>query len=115
MSSPTTVDILPDSRPKRPKGAVWWGTWWIPIFCANCGADGGKVPEENMNFVFYLCPTCFESHGTIAHTYAEPDKVFWDRVRAEQLEKYQRLLTKEELQKIIDDGNSPLATLLKKG
>lgn len=107
------VDILPDSRLKKEvigkPGPM--GLLWVPIFCANCGCDGGLVPEENMNFAFYLCPPCFEKHGTIAGTYAVPEEIFWDTVNAEQMEKYGRLLPPHELQEVVDSGLTPLSAL----
>lgn len=110
-------DVLPDSRLKTihtPKGMVSspFGTW-IPVFCANCGADGGFCPEENMTFMFYLCNKCWEKYGAIAATLAIPDEVFWEKVRQEQMEKYGRLLTEEELLKVSWADASPLAKLLK--
>lgn len=105
-------DILPDSRLARPIGAKNINsTWWIPIACANCGASGGFVPEENMTFAFYLCNSCAEKWGPIANTYVEPDELFFRRVTEAQLEKYGRLLGHEELLKALDDANSPLAKL----
>lgn len=88
---------------------------WTPIFCANCGGDGGLVPEENNSFAFYLCPACYESHGHLAGMMVEPDQVFWERIQQEQLEKYRRTLSKEELQQITDEGGTPLAKLIKEG
>lgn len=110
-----TIDILPDSRLKTvvtPKGAVWRnGSWWEPVFCANCGADGGLVPQENMTFMFYLCDPCFETHGAIAGTYALPDEVFFQMVAEAQLEKHGRFLTEPELVAAIDDPFDPLSRL----
>lgn len=106
-------DILPDSRSNRTIGIKHsiGGVWWIPIYCANCGADGGYVPEENMTFAFYLCNLCADKWGNIANTYSEPDEVFFARVRDAQLEKYGQLLGPEELLKALDDAGSPLAKL----
>jgi hypothetical protein len=53
-------DTLPDSRLKQSKGLVHGGPAgqfrmnWVPIYCANCGAAGGLVPEENKTFAFWL-------------------------------------------------------------
>lgn len=106
------VDVLPDSRARVTRNAVWRGnSWWVPIFCANCGTSGGFVPEENCTFACYLCQECSDKLGHIAHTYVEPDVMFWARVRQEQLEKYQRLLTPAEFATLSDD--SSLAKLLK--
>ena len=80
-------DILPDSRAKTVKGRISVkGTTFIPIYCANCGADGGGVPEEHVTFAFYLCTPCCETWGPIAGTYTEPDAVFFEKVRQAQLE-----------------------------
>lgn len=89
--------------------------WMVPVFCANCGASGGMVPQENMTFAFYLCDPCHEKHGVIAGTLAVPDEVFFEQVKQEQLDKYGRLLSPAELQHVVDANSSPLATLISKG
>ena len=86
-------EILPDCRTHEPRGAVSGrGDWssWIPIFCANCGREGGKVPEENMTGVFWLCNACFETYGPIAATMILPDEIFWEEIRLEQMKRDQR-------------------------
>ena len=114
----TKPDVLPDSRlrtPFTPRKAVWRGmAWWVPIYCGSCGADGGLIPQENMTFAFYLCNDCARKYGHLTCTMMEPDAVFWERVKQEQIERYGRLLTAEELQQVAA-GKSPLATLLKEG
>lgn len=117
----TDLLLLPDCRPKRSLHVIR-GAWghWVPIFCANCGAPGGYVPEENMTFAFYLCEKtqndCAGKWGHLAATqYVEPDRVFWERVNQEQLSTYGRLLSPTELQRLHESGASPLATLLRKG
>lgn len=111
------VDVLPDSRlatPFTPKGGQWRdGAWWVPIFCANCGADGGLVPQENMTFAFYLCNPCFETYGTIAGTYAMPDEVFWAKLQEAQLERHGRLLSNTELVAALADESDPVSRLAK--
>jgi hypothetical protein len=88
----------------------------VPIFCANCGAEnGGLVPEENMTHVFWLCTPCFETHGEVAGTLVMPDEVFWQKVKEEQLEKYNRELSEAELVAVVAADASPLATLIKEG
>ena len=68
-----SIELLPDSRAKNVTGRVFTmnGTW-VPVFCANCGKDGGLCPEENMTFLFYLCVTCNETYGAIAGTMVMP-------------------------------------------
>jgi hypothetical protein len=107
-------DILPESRlttivtPKRmtfsPYGV------WVPIFCANCGKDGGNVPEDN--FAFWLCNDCYAKHGVPAGLMAVPDEVFWEKVAQAQMEEHGRLLSEPELIKVSQENASPLATLL---
>lgn len=106
-------DLLPDSRAKVTRGRIFTANGaWIPVFCANCGKEGGSCPEENMTFMFYLCPSCFESKGAITNTMAMPDEVFWARVRDEQLEAHGRILNEHELAREVSDGTSALAKLI---
>ena len=88
---------------------------FVPIFCANCGASGGFVPEENMTFAFYLCNEqqngCFEKYGIPAHALAIPDQVFWQKVKEAQLEKYGRELTSKEVIQYLADPNSLMSVL----
>jgi len=109
-------DILPDSRAKETKGRIFTpGGAWVPFFCANCGKECGSCPEENMTFLFYLCPKCFETHGQITATMVVPDKVFFDRIKHEQMDKHGRLLSQAELLQVVQEDASPLATLIKEG
>lgn len=70
---------LPDCRPQRvtrmkygsPGGGLPTSVW-IPVYCANCHKLGGHTPEENVNFIFYLCTPCWETHGAIANTLTVP-------------------------------------------
>jgi hypothetical protein len=106
-------NILPDSRLKRPTNIYHHlGLNWVPTFCANCGAPGPFTPEENMTFFFYLCQPCAETWGPIAGTYMEPDAVFFQRVKQEQLEKYGRELTAPEMIEILKDGNNSVTKLV---
>lgn len=114
------VEVLPDSRPvamrgtKRKRVVTPWGAVnYIPVYCANCGKDGGMVPEENCTFVFYLCTPCHEKLGPIVGTYAVPDEVWWERVRQAQLESYGRELTQSEIITELADVNSALSKLVR--
>jgi hypothetical protein len=111
-------DILPDCRLKNPTNVIrdayaGMGLNWQPIFCANCGADGGLVPAENCDFAFYLCNPCAEKWGPIAGTYAEPDAIFFAKVKAAQIEKYGRELEPPEIIELLNDENSFLSKLAK--
>jgi|SRR5271154_3192966 len=111
-------DILPESRMKRRIGGVRGpdGTM-IPIFCANCGAPCGRVPEKFITFTFALCDPCSEKVGDLAHLYKEPDTVFWKRVHEAQLEDMKkrtgvaRPLTAQELVVQMDDPTSVIGKL----
>jgi hypothetical protein len=106
--------LLPDCRPRVQKKSVRAGYMnWVPIFCANCGCDGGLVPEEGCNFAFYLCIPCSERIPPSAWEMRVPDEVFWDKVKNEQLEKYGRELTENELVEILKDDNNSLTKLCK--
>jgi len=107
-------NVLPDSRTRRlQKTLQGRGLNWEPIFCANCGADGGLVPTENMSFAFYLCDPCAERLGPITNTYMVPDAVFWKKVKEAQLEKYGREITADEMVAALKDENNPIAKLAK--
>jgi NAD-dependent SIR2 family protein deacetylase len=110
----STPDILPDSRARETKGRIFTanGTW-VPVYCANCGRNGGSCPEENMTFAFYLCNACVKTYGEVAGTMMVPDQVFYDKVRDEQMEAFGRPLAHHELLCTIEQDSSPLATLLK--
>jgi hypothetical protein len=111
MSSEST-DILPSSLTKVTKNVISvQGEPWKPIFCANCGKDGGWVPEKNCDFAFYLCQPCADKHGSIAGTMMVPDEVFWARVKAEQVETYGRELTEAEIAEALKDSDNSLAKL----
>jgi hypothetical protein len=111
-------DLLPDSRmrdrAKGRKGARWhMGMWWVPVYCANCGTPYGYVPEQNCDFACWLCNKCQETHGQIANTMQMPDEVFWKKVEEAQLEHYAQILGPEELLRLLEEGDSPLAKLMK--
>jgi hypothetical protein len=113
------ADVLPDSRlgyVATPKGAVWRnGAYWVPIFCNSCGKEGGLCPQENMTFLVWMCDPCFAKYGESTALAVVPDEVFWAKVKQEQLEKYGRELTPEELSAVVAAGASPLATLIREG
>lgn len=118
--NPLTADILPDSRAtviSTPKHATFeLGMFWVPIYCGSCGREGGRVPEENMTFAFWLCQECEPKYGHLTAHMMVPDAVFWERVKQEQLNHgAQRLLTTDELQAVLATDTTPLATLLKQG
>jgi hypothetical protein len=110
------AELLPDCRAREAKGTVLGPMGnMVPIFCANCGTQGGWVPEENMTFLYWLCNTCAETYGPIANTMMMPDEVFFERLKQEQIDKYGRFLTEQEIVAVIEEGTSALAKLIKEG
>lgn len=118
---PSRVSLVPpDSRLQdRTKGVVrglFPGVGvinWVPIFCANCGRANGYVPEENMDFVCWLCNACSAKCGPELASLMIPDEIFWAKAQAEQLETYGRLLTDQELRSVAESSCTPLAKLLR--
>ena len=109
-----SIDLLPDCRAKNTKGRIFAANGvWVPVFCANCGCEGGWCPEENMTFLFYQCNKCSEKYGDITGTMKMPDEVFWDLLAQEQLESHGRFLDHQELLQVVEEDASPLATLIK--
>lgn len=108
------MDLLPTSRPKVDRDAtVHRGLSWVPIFCANCGADGGFIPEQGPAFAFYLCDPCAEIWSPLAGTLAVPDEVFWEKIKQEQIERYGRELSGDEVAEALKDPQHVLSKLTK--
>ena len=124
MSDPFRKDnVAPDSRLTTvvtPRGAVqreFYGekVWMVPTFCLNCGTQGPDTPQENMRHFSYLCNGCVEKYGVELGTMVIPDQLFWEAIKHESLETFDRELTHEELIAIAATDASPLATLLHEG
>lgn len=113
----TLRQLLPDSRlADRSKGLkLIAGTWWSPVFCANCTKPYGWVPEENCLFAVWLCDDCADKWTPLTGTLAMPDEVFWARVVLEQIERYGHLLPEQELLRLRDEATTSLGKLLKAG
>lgn len=106
--------LLPDCRARQSRAVSRGGQgMWRPVFCANCGTDGGLVPEEGVTFLFYLCNACAETYGAIAGTMLMPDEVFFETLRQVQLEEHGHYLTPAEWQVVGEDPTHPLWTILR--
>lgn len=104
------AELLPTSVPKETRNIVFHnGVPWIPIFCANCGCDGGKIPEDAKDFAFYLCQPCADKWEPLANMMLVPDEVYWDKVNAAMVEKYGRVLEAHEQIELLKDGESILS------
>jgi len=116
---PLTAQVLPDSRERvisAPRNVQYMaGAYWVPIYCASCHVEGGRVPQENMTFAFWLCQECFAKYGELTNMLVMPDEVFWEKVRQEQLDKYGRLLSPKELLDVVEADATPLSALIKQG
>lgn len=117
------VSILPSSMLRNPKGIVQMRMPHAtlnmqPIFCANCGADGGYVPElpENCNFAFYICRKC-EGNGELQTMlegtghFCEPDTIFWEKLKQAQLEEDGRELEGWEVAEALKDSTHYISKL----
>jgi hypothetical protein len=108
------MEILPDCRLKSPKGIAFHrSSNWVPIFCANCGAEGGFVPEENMTFAFYQCQGCADKYPVPEGMYRIPDEVFWQKLNDAQMEQYGRILSGNEIAAALEDPGSMFSKLAK--
>lgn len=113
--------VLPDSRLSNSglptaRGAMQTPLGWsVPIYCANCGAQGGVVPQDNCNFAYWVCNECYVKLGDVVNTYVMPDEVFWETLKQEQLATHGRELSITELQSVAAADASPLATLITSG
>jgi hypothetical protein len=106
------ANILPNSRMRESKNVISRaGVPWVPIFCANCGADGGWVPEQGSDFAFYLCNSCAEKWAPLSGMMVIPDEVFWEKVKQEQIERHGRELTAVEIVEALKDEHHPLTKL----
>lgn len=114
---PPRPEILPDCHAKTPKNVMpYGGLDLVPLYCANCGKDGGATIEERLippHFAFYLCDPCAEKWAPLTNTYLEPDVVFWDKVKKAQLEQFGRELSGEEIVEALKDDSHILAKLAK--
>ena len=78
------TEILPSSHATTARGLKFssaWGCMAVPIFCANCGTDGGYVPEDTCTFACYLCNDCSRDHPLPLGLYVTPDEAFWAQVQ----------------------------------
>lgn len=109
-----SADILPDSRAKVTRGRVFdkHGTCWLPVFCANCGKEGGLV-TESCTFAFWICNPCEKTHGHITGLMRVPDQQFYENMAQEQIAYAGRPMTHQELLAAAANGPSPLATLIR--
>lgn len=113
-----SVDVLPSSLSREQKGR--WrdrsGTWWVPVYCANCGQLLGDVPEASTTFAFFLCEqpkNCADVWATKAGAMVEPDVVFFQTLADEMLDRFGKHLTAAELMAVLDDVNHPMHALLR--
>lgn len=111
-------ELLPSSTPIITRNVVFDsnGVAWAPLFCANCGCNGGWTPEEYIKaqgFVSYLCVPCHEKHGAPFGTMVTPDEVFWEVVNSEQMETFGRILSGPEIVEALKDDNHVLSKLAK--
>lgn len=113
----TAGELLPSSVPKVIRGVRFKdGIAMVPIYCANCGSDGGFVPEAAVlckQFAFYLCEPCAEKWSPLVDTLCVPDEVVWELAKQEQLEREGRELTPAEIVEALKDEGHYLSKIAK--
>jgi len=110
---PRITELLPNSIPRVRRNEVprvFGQAAATPLFCANCGVNGGYVPADT-GHAFYLCPPCAERLPPIPGTVGIPDEVFFQQVWEEQLETWGRAATETELLQALDDSSSTISKL----
>lgn len=115
---PLIASVLPSSVAREIKGdRVRNGVKEIPIFCANCGVDGGWVPEPSKDFAFFLCDDnqngCSAKWSPMVDFMVVPQEKFWEVARQEQLERLGREMTPVEIANAVKDPNHWLHSLLR--
>lgn len=113
-----SLNILPDSRPRRARGVIRSPIGNLrPVFCFMCGKPWGMVPEKHCRFICVLCDDeCVPKYGHLVHFYAEPDHVFWARVREEvnlEAVKAPERAVADVLRESLENPRSQLALLAK--
>lgn len=109
------ANVLPDSRLLDSKQGVVVADWKMldgtvirmphqPIFCFNCGAPAGYVPEGVMSFVSYMCMKCAEEHGELAAHWQTKDEDFWAKVGEEMESRFGHVLDQFELAAVTEQG-----------
>jgi hypothetical protein len=111
--------VLPNCLTKIPRTDRNFcpGGNWFYLYCANCGADGGRVMDTFLpaQYAFYLCNECAEKHGEVAGCTATPDDVFRTKVQQAMIEKYGHLLTEFEVLRELEDSHSIISKLEREG
>jgi hypothetical protein len=109
-------EILPNSLASdKTRGVVFRdGEPYLPLYCANCNKDSGTFVRDTElpdNFAFYLCDPCGDKWGGLAGYMLSPDEAFWATVKAEQIEKYGRELSGDEVATALTDSEHVLSKL----
>lgn len=109
-----TIEILPDARAKSGAGGIYNPTfgWMVPVYCINCGVQGGDVPAETTTSVFWQCTPCHEKHGAIPGLHMTTDAAFHAKVAEAQLNEFGRYLTPLEVAQKVESADTAFAKLL---
>lgn len=112
-------EILPNSLTNTPK--IDWehshGVTWFYLFCASCGADGGRVMDTCLpaQYAFYLCNDCVEKYGEPAGFMKTPDDIFMAKVQQAMVEQYGHILTEFEILEKLSERYSIISMLEREG
>lgn len=109
------ADPLPSGLARERRGVkMIGGKPFVPLYCINCGADGGLVDEAGVAAMMdhaYICEPCADKWGELFGASPIPDEIFWGKLRAAQMEKYGRMLTDFELVEALKDEHSMISKL----
>ena len=110
------ADVLPNSLTKTPK-IDWYashnGITWFHLFCANCGADGGRVMDTMLpeQYAFYLCNYCVEKYGEPAGFIKTSDDEFRKKCTDAMIEEYGHVLNEFEVLQELKKKDSVISKL----
>lgn len=110
-------DLLPNCLGKLPKQDFSLGGVWFYLYCANCGADGGRVMDTYLpaQYAFYLCNECAETYGEVAGCTATPDDVWRAKVAEAMKQEYGHALTEFEVLNALMEPHSVISMLESEG
>ena len=104
---------MPDCRAKVARDRVYRnGQTWVHMYCEHCGVSCGYIPERTDCFSWSQCDDCAEKFGPLDDR-VDPNHVWFERVKHEQIDLYGRELSLYEIVMQLDNPTSKLSLLAK--
>jgi hypothetical protein len=110
-------DDLPDGRARSRRRFYCDGRWYVPVYCVNCGARQGVVPEVLVMHCAALCDTgsgC-QKHASEFSAMSDPNAARDEALAFETgklASKLGRPATLADLERIADESStSPIAAI----